>query len=190
MGVVCLGVLGLFFVMPLALSAAHSPAPSPAVDCSDLVLDVASCLPYVSAVNTTAKPETTCCSGLIKVLGTDAQCLCDAFRSSTASGMELNMKHAFNLPDACNVSDFSVKNYCHLTVSTGPSAAPVPALSPSAIPLSPPATPVSDSPSADSRSNEISPSLGPGISGFSSRAVSIEPLLLTAVAALFFTSAY
>ncbi|KAK4803975.1 hypothetical protein SAY86_003792 [Trapa natans] len=99
-------------------SRASSPprAPAPAVDCSSLVLTMADCLSFVSNGSTVDKPEGTCCSGLKTVLKTDAECLCEAFRSSAQLGVVLNVTKALALPSACKVSSASTSN-CDLSIA-------------------------------------------------------------------------
>ncbi|XP_048128663.1 non-specific lipid transfer protein GPI-anchored 31 isoform X2 [Rhodamnia argentea] len=98
----------LFALAVLAADSAHgasSPsAPAPAVDCSSLVLTMADCLSFVSNGSTAEKPEGTCCSGLKTVLKADAECICEAFKSSAQLGVVLNVTKAMSLPAACKVS--------------------------------------------------------------------------------------
>jgi len=81
----------------------HASAPAPSVDCTTLVLSMADCLSFVSNDSTSKKPEGTCCSGLKTVLGTDAECLCEAFKSSAQFGVVLNVTKALALPSACKI---------------------------------------------------------------------------------------
>ncbi|XP_043718541.1 non-specific lipid transfer protein GPI-anchored 11-like [Telopea speciosissima] len=114
-----------------AVDSAHAPAP--AVDCSSLIVNMADCLSFVSNGSKEKKPQSTCCSGLKTVLKTDAECLCEAFKSSAQYGVELNMTKALTLPSACRVSTPSVSN-CGVSLGA-PGAAP--AESPSMSPKSP-----------------------------------------------------
>lgn len=93
----------LFALAAWAADSAHD-APAPAVDCSSLVLTMADCLSFVSNGSTTEKPEGTCCSGLKTVLKADAECICEAFKSSAQLGVVLNVTKAMSLPAACKVS--------------------------------------------------------------------------------------
>ncbi|RVW25868.1 Non-specific lipid-transfer protein-like protein [Vitis vinifera] len=79
-----LRVVMMLFVVGICCVEAGSQqtSPSPAVDCSSLVLNMADCLSYVSNGSTASKPEGTCCTGLKTVLKADAECLCEAFKSS------------------------------------------------------------------------------------------------------------
>ncbi|XP_050213330.1 non-specific lipid transfer protein GPI-anchored 31-like [Mercurialis annua] len=89
---------------------ASAPAPGTAVDCSTLVLSMADCLSFVSNDSTTTQPEKRCCTGLKTVLKTDAQCLCEAFKSSAQLGIVLNVTKAVSLPAACKLHAPSVSN--------------------------------------------------------------------------------
>ncbi|KAL1204066.1 Non-specific lipid transfer protein GPI-anchored 31 [Cardamine amara subsp. amara] len=103
----------------------HHMAPAPSVDCSTLILNMADCLSFVSSGSTDAKPEASCCSGLKKVLKTDAECLCEAFKSSASLGVTLNITKASSLPAACKLHAPSIAT-CGLSVapSTAPGLAP------------------------------------------------------------------
>lgn len=102
----------MLFVVGICCVEAGSQqtSPSPAVDCSSLVLNMADCLSYVSNGSTASKPEGTCCTGLKTVLKADAECLCEAFKSSAQYGVVLNVTKAIYLPTACRVSAPSVSN--------------------------------------------------------------------------------
>ncbi|KAH7867180.1 hypothetical protein Vadar_030038 [Vaccinium darrowii] len=122
-------------------------APAPAADCSTIILDMADCLSYVSGDANAKKPEGNCCAGLKKVLKTDVECLCEAFKNAAQFGVTLNMTRALDLPSACRVSAPPVSN-CGLSIGTG--VAPV---------VSPVGTPTSVA-----GANEISPAPAPGTS--------------------------
>ncbi|XP_021751197.1 non-specific lipid-transfer protein-like protein At2g13820 isoform X2 [Chenopodium quinoa] len=81
-------------------SKGSSPAP---VDCTSVVLSMSDCLSYVTNGSTVNKPEGNCCSGLKSVLKTNAECLCEGFKSSAQFGVVLNVTKAVGLPDACHV---------------------------------------------------------------------------------------
>lgn len=92
-------------------------APAPAVDCSSLILNMADCLSFVSNGSTVTKPEGTCCTGLKTVLKADADCLCEAFKSSAQLGVVLNVTKATTLPQACKVTAPSAANCaCELSL--------------------------------------------------------------------------
>ncbi|GAB4838328.1 Non-specific lipid transfer protein GPI-anchored 31 [Ancistrocladus abbreviatus] len=135
--------------------AAHHAA-APAVDCSSLVLSMADCLTFVSNGSTVTKPEGSCCSGLKTVLRTDAECLCEAFKSSAQFGVVLNVSKALSLPSACHVTAPSASK-CGLSLA--PTAAP--AISPVGVPSSS----IANAPATSTGANEISPAPAPGNSG-------------------------
>ncbi|CAN8264449.1 unnamed protein product [Cochlearia groenlandica] len=104
-----------------AASQHHTAAPAPSVDCSTLILNMADCLSFVSSGSTDAKPQGTCCSGLKTVLKSDAECLCEAFKSSASFGVTLNITKASSLPTACKLHAPSISK-CGLSVA--PTMAP------------------------------------------------------------------
>ncbi|XP_010547663.1 PREDICTED: non-specific lipid-transfer protein-like protein At5g64080 isoform X2 [Tarenaya hassleriana] len=109
----------LLFVSAASVRGAshHHVAPSPSVDCSELILNMADCLPFVSSDSPAEKPEGTCCSGLKTVLNTKAECLCEGLKSSGSFGITLNVTKALTLPAACKLHAPSI-------TSCGSSAAP------------------------------------------------------------------
>ncbi|KAG5248515.1 non-specific lipid-transfer protein [Salix suchowensis] len=108
----------------------HASAPAPSVDCTNLVLNMGDCLSFVSNGSTSTKPEGTCCSGLKTVLSTDAECLCEAFKSSAQFGIVLNVTKALSLPSACKIHAPPASN-CGLTTTASPTGAPESAAGPS-----------------------------------------------------------
>ncbi|KAK9166799.1 hypothetical protein Scep_001990 [Stephania cephalantha] len=91
-------------------SASHQHAPAPSVDCTTLIYSMADCLSFVTNGSEVKKPEGGCCSGLKTVLKTDAECLCEAFKSSSQLGVVLNVTKAAGLPAACGVKAPSITN--------------------------------------------------------------------------------
>ncbi|KAI4375857.1 hypothetical protein MLD38_013677 [Melastoma candidum] len=169
----------LFVLLSSALSfSAHSAsrrdAPAPAVDCSSLVLTMADCLSFVSNGSTVDKPEGTCCSGLKTVLKTDAECLCEAFRSSAQLGVVLNVTKAVTLPAACKVSAASAAK-CALSIA--PAAAP--AEGQTSTPTS-----IATAPTAAEVASEVAPAPAPGKDSSASSRVSVPAALAFAVAAV------
>ncbi|XP_010484179.1 PREDICTED: non-specific lipid-transfer protein-like protein At5g64080 [Camelina sativa] len=114
-------LLSLSSVSVLSASHHHAAAPAPSVDCSTIILNMADCLSFVTSGGTVTKPEGTCCSGLKTVLKTDAECLCEAFKSSASLGVTLNITKASTLPAACKLHAPSIAN-CGLSVA--PTVAP------------------------------------------------------------------
>ncbi|ESQ31489.1 hypothetical protein EUTSA_v10004996mg [Eutrema salsugineum] len=132
----------LLLIILLSISSAsvygashhRTAAPAPAVDCSTLILNMADCLSFVSSGGTDAKPTGSCCSGLKTVLKTDAECLCEAFKSSASLGVTLNITKASTLPAACKLHAPSITNCGSLApggAAAGPGAAGSLAPSPS-----------------------------------------------------------
>ncbi|OMO68168.1 Plant lipid transfer protein/Par allergen [Corchorus capsularis] len=146
----------------------HAAAPNPSsssVDCSSLILNMADCLSFVSSGSEVSKPEGSCCSGLKTVLQANADCLCEAFKSSASLGVTLNVTKALTLPSVCKVSAPSATN---CAISLSPAGAP--GVTPSA---------TAGAPSAFSEgANEMAPAPAPGNSGSSVLSVSIGSLVV------------
>ncbi|KAF9685036.1 hypothetical protein SADUNF_Sadunf03G0012500 [Salix dunnii] len=143
----------------------HASAPAPSVDCSSLVLNMADCLSFVSNGSTSTKPEGTCCSGLKTVLSTNAECLCEAFKSSAQFGVVLNVTKALSLPSTCKIHAPPASN-CGLTTAS-PTGAPESAAGPS----------------VNGVSNELAPAPSPGSSGSNGLFVSAGSLITGLVVA-------
>ncbi|XP_018836839.2 non-specific lipid-transfer protein-like protein At5g64080 [Juglans regia] len=145
-------------------------APAPSVDCSSLILNMAECLSFVSEGSSATKPEGNCCAGLKTVIKVDADCLCEAFKSSASLGVVLNVTKAMSLPAACNVSGSAVSN-CALSPAAAESA------------------PVAAPPGTAIGGNEVPPASAPapssGSSGSSVLTISVGSLLVGLVVASF-----
>ncbi|XVF01603.1 hypothetical protein REPUB_Repub04eG0102600 [Reevesia pubescens] len=145
----------------------HAAAPSPSsssVDCSSLILNMADCLSFVSSGSQVSKPEGKCCSGLKTVLKTDAECLCEAFKSSASLGVTLNVTKAMTLPAVCKISAPSATN---CAISMTPAGAP--GVQPST---------TAGAPTAFSGANGVAPAPAPGSSGSSMLSVSVGSLFV------------
>ncbi|RVW69703.1 Non-specific lipid-transfer protein-like protein [Vitis vinifera] len=162
---------------PPSESSPPQTSPSPAVDCSSLVLNMADCLSYVSNGSTASKPEGTCCTGLKTVLKADAECLCEAFKSSAQYGVVLNVTKAIYLPTACRVSAPSVSN-CGLSIT--PAGSPVEIQSPEASPSSEATAPASPTSASEIA---MAPAPAPGSSSSSMVSISVGSLVLSLLAA-------
>ncbi|XP_059629833.1 non-specific lipid transfer protein GPI-anchored 23-like [Cornus florida] len=79
-------------------------APTPVIDCSSLIYNMADCLSFLSDGSDETTPDNTCCSGFKLVMDTDADCICEALRSSSDLGIEINMTQVMTLPSACAFS--------------------------------------------------------------------------------------
>ncbi|KAK9989140.1 hypothetical protein SO802_029379 [Lithocarpus litseifolius] len=178
---VILCVLAIWVVGYAQAGSSHH-APAPSVDCSSLILNMADCLSYVTNGSTVTKPEGTCCAGLKTVLKADAECLCEAFKSSASLGVVLNVTKATALPAACKVSAPSVSN-CGLSLTPAGAPGPVSDLSPK------PSTRSVAAPLATATENEKSPSPAPAASsgsGSSVLTISAGSLLVGYAVASFF----
>ncbi|KAJ9162474.1 hypothetical protein P3X46_022243 [Hevea brasiliensis] len=165
-------ILSLFFIYAThAATHHHAAAPAPSVDCSSLVLNMADCLSYVSNGSTATKPEGTCCSGLKTVLKTDAECLCEAFKSSAQLGVVLNVTKALTLPAACKLHAPSASN-CGLSLA--PTAAPG---------VTPPS--IATAPGTNSGLNVQAPAPSPGASSSHGISISVGSLAIGFVIAAF-----
>ncbi|KAB1997300.1 hypothetical protein ERO13_D12G014900v2 [Gossypium hirsutum] len=158
----------------VAADAAHhhhtASAPSPSsssssVDCSSLILNMADCLSFVSSGSEVLKPEGTCCSGLKTVLKTDAECLCEAYKSSASLGVTLNVTKAMTLPALCKVSAPSTTN-CAIS------------LTPAGAPGMQPSTSASAPTASSEGANEVAPAPAPGSSGSPLLSVSVGSLVV------------
>ncbi|XP_073027198.1 non-specific lipid transfer protein GPI-anchored 31-like [Primulina eburnea] len=177
---VCLRVplLCMLLAFFAAASSAAQLAPTPAPDCSTLVLSMVDCLSFVTEGSTATKPEGQCCSGLKNVLKTRAECLCETFKNSAQLGVKLNVTKAATLPAACHVSAPSISN-CGLSIGSGAA----PALSPLAISPSS----VAGAPTTNIGVSTIAPAPAPQSSGSSSYLPSAEIFVL---ATMVFTASF
>ncbi|CAL5189626.1 unnamed protein product [Lathyrus oleraceus] len=174
-------------------SSTHHQAPTPSLDCTNLVLTMADCLSFVTNGSTTTKPEGNCCSGLKSVLKTAPSCLCEAFKSSAQFGVVLNVTKATSLPAACKISAPSATK-CGLseTPTSAPALAPLaPAggLSPQSSATSPTSSGSSSS-SLNGPVNELSPAPTPSLGSTASELFPISMrsslvCLLVAIISLF-----
>ncbi|KAJ7968167.1 Non-specific lipid-transfer protein-like protein [Quillaja saponaria] len=164
------------WVVDITYCAHHAPAPS--VDCSNLILNMADCLSFVSNGSTVTTPEGGCCSGLKTVLKADPACLCDAFKSSAQLGVVLNITKAVTLPTACKISATSATS-CGVSIT--PAGAPVAALSPQSSPESADAT----APDSSAGANGLAPTPSPGGSGSSALSISVGSVLVGLILASF-----
>ncbi|XVF36761.1 hypothetical protein REPUB_Repub19eG0086200 [Reevesia pubescens] len=98
-----------------------SPSLAPSsVTCSTIIYDMADCISFLSNGSTDEKPTPSCCSGFKAVLKTDAECICEALKSSAELGFNVNLTKAAILPSACKVS----ASISHCDVSSSPDPAP------------------------------------------------------------------
>lgn len=93
----------LLLLLSISSPSVHGNS-SPAVDCNNVILNLAGCLSFVTIGSTVDKPEGSCCSGLKKVLDTNAECLCEGLKNSASMGVKLNITKAYTLPVACKLN--------------------------------------------------------------------------------------
>ncbi|XP_047315124.1 non-specific lipid transfer protein GPI-anchored 11-like [Impatiens glandulifera] len=153
-------VVSVFFLMSnnnvgqSSATASTPESPPPMSDCTNLVLEMADCLSYVSTGSTDKKPQGTCCSGIKTVLKNNAQCICFAFRNSAQFGVTLNVTKAMTLPDVCRLSHPPLTN-CDISVGVlAPALAPDSSLGPS---TSSSSATGAEAPSPISGANEVNP---------------------------------
>eukprot|EP00249_Psilotum_nudum_P025174 c29408_g1_i1 orf=129-722(+) len=143
---------------------AQAPAPAPALDCNTVLLNLASCLDYVSGQAT--KPSANCCADLSGIVEANPICLCDLFVSN-GSFSGINLTLAANLPSLCKVQTLPVSLCSAVGIPvSGPIAASLsptlssPSISPGISPSGPKSTPstsaISSSPSAATGSSSNS----------------------------------
>ncbi|PKA59484.1 Non-specific lipid-transfer protein-like protein [Apostasia shenzhenica] len=118
-----LGALAPWAESKKTIAEAPSPSSSTSAVCTSALVSLSGCLPYVQEGSTVAKPDSSCCSPLKKVLKEDAPCLCQAFKSSSSFGVSLNITKALSLPSACGFKSAPLSN-CKLTAAGAPVGAP------------------------------------------------------------------
>ncbi|KAK2978557.1 hypothetical protein RJ640_006676 [Escallonia rubra] len=112
-----------------------SLAPAPAVDCNTLIYQMVDCMTFLTSGSKETKPDAACCSGLKTVVDTDADCICEALKSSAQLGIDVNMTNAMTLPSACKVSSPPLSS-CNANPPPAPKVSPTPS-SPSSAPPAP-----------------------------------------------------
>ncbi|GAV71838.1 LTP_2 domain-containing protein [Cephalotus follicularis] len=152
-------------------------APSPPVDCTNLVLSMADCLTYVQNGSAVAKPEGSCCVGLKNVLMIEPECICEVFQNSATLGFVLNATKAETLPAVCKVSAISISDCGSSVPADSPGMAPIPI-------AGAPAVTVGANEGVPSSSGSGSPR---GTSGSSSLTISLGSLVISLVVATFFS---
>ncbi|KAE9610447.1 hypothetical protein Lal_00006524 [Lupinus albus] len=90
--------------MLLLIGLANSDINQDKAECSDQLIGLANCLPYVEGQ---AKvPTIDCCSGLKMVIDKSKRCLCVLIkdRDDPSLGLNINVSLALNLPTACHTT--------------------------------------------------------------------------------------
>ncbi|XP_039139851.1 non-specific lipid transfer protein GPI-anchored 19-like isoform X2 [Dioscorea cayenensis subsp. rotundata] len=112
------------------------------LSCMPFATSLSSCMSYIMG-NATA-PSPLCCSNLADVIQTQARCLCTVLNSGAAQlGIPVNQTQALTLPGVCSVT-VPALSQCNAAAGTT-QGAQVPTSS--AIPLAPPASVGTASPS-------------------------------------------
>ncbi|XVE55456.1 hypothetical protein DITRI_Ditri03aG0160100 [Diplodiscus trichospermus] len=141
------------FMTSLAVTKPEEPPSlAPSLSCSTIIYDMADCLSFLSNGSTEEKPTSSCCSGFKAVLKSNAECICEALKSSAELGIDLNLTKAATLPSACKVSAPPISK---CDVSSSPGASPANPPSPNSPEV--PAVPgPSNSPVPPTASEEVS----------------------------------
>ncbi|CAN8256798.1 unnamed protein product [Cochlearia groenlandica] len=119
----------LLLILSVSSPYVHGNSSSQAVDCSGVIMNMASCLTFVTTGSKVEKPDGSCCSGLKKVLDSNAQCLCEGLKNSGSMGFTVNVTKAATLPLACKLNAPPV-SACGFPAA-GPGSASAPGPSPS-----------------------------------------------------------
>lgn len=93
-------ILVLFSVM--GISSVMADAAKDREECTDQLVGLATCLPYVGGQAKSPTPD--CCSGLKQVLKDNKKCLCVVIRDRNDPdlGLQINVTLALSLPTVCN----------------------------------------------------------------------------------------
>ncbi|KAJ0025611.1 hypothetical protein Pint_08305 [Pistacia integerrima] len=158
-----------------------APAPSSKTDCSSIIYKMADCIPFLSKGGKDMKPDSSCCTGFKSVLKVNADCICEALKSSASLGIDLNMTKAVTLPSACGVSSPPISK---CGVPSPPGGAPV---KPPSIPKPSPGPPKKTPTPSPSEPSGQTPAPAPSAhSGSYSTFASFKVIIISAVVAFFF----
>ncbi|XP_057468646.1 non-specific lipid transfer protein GPI-anchored 11-like isoform X2 [Actinidia eriantha] len=104
-------ILATWALVSVSGAQSLAAAPSPAgADCTSLIYNMVDCISYLSAGSNQMTPDPACCSGFKTVLETNAECICEGFKSSVDLGIAIDMSKAMALPSACGVSAPSISS--------------------------------------------------------------------------------
>ncbi|KAJ3699679.1 hypothetical protein LUZ61_003384 [Rhynchospora tenuis] len=81
-----------------------APAPAPSLDCTAALLNLTSCLTYVTSGSNLTRPEKGCCSALAGVLANEVVCLCQLIASYDNFGIQIDTVRVLELPTICRVN--------------------------------------------------------------------------------------
>ncbi|KAL9446787.1 hypothetical protein AB3S75_014449 [Citrus x aurantiifolia] len=110
-------------------SPSASPGPQPSGDCSEVIYNLSDCLDFLSKGSNHTKPGSNCCSGFESVVKSNFHCICEAIKSSSDLGLDLNLTRAFTLSSDCAISAPPL-NKCGVTPPSPPKKSPTPSPSP------------------------------------------------------------
>ncbi|XP_044512279.1 non-specific lipid transfer protein GPI-anchored 31-like [Mangifera indica] len=181
---------GILFATCLMLAAAvasgahGSPTPAPSskpTDCSMIIYNMANCMPFLSKAGKDMKPDSSCCTGFKSVLKVNAECICEALKSSASLGLDLNMTKAVTLPSDCGVSA-TAPPISKCGIPSPPGEAPVKPPSPTKKRTPPPAPSKKTPPPAPSEPSPQAPAPAPSAHSGSSRTCgSFKVIILSVV---------
>ncbi|XP_031400988.1 non-specific lipid-transfer protein-like protein At5g64080 [Punica granatum] len=108
----------------------ESPTPAPAQtpdlalepSCSDVIFNMTDCIAYLSKNSPEDQPQDTCCPGFKSVMYFNHECVCEAIKSSSQLGIDLNMTRIEDLPSICGIHEQPLE-YCRIE-SASPSPIP------------------------------------------------------------------
>ncbi|RDX62094.1 Protein YLS3, partial [Mucuna pruriens] len=102
-GAMNLSLSSAMTILVLLVGFANSDITQDKTECTDKLLALASCLPYVSNSDSKA-PTLDCCSGLKQVIDKSKRCLCILIkdRDDPSLGLKINVTLALNLPNSCD----------------------------------------------------------------------------------------
>lgn len=97
-----MGIPFIFLVISMMFSGANSDAAKDREECTNQLVGLAGCLPYIGGNAKAPTPD--CCSGLKQVLKTNKKCLCVVVRdrNDPQLGLTINVTLALGLPSVCN----------------------------------------------------------------------------------------
>ncbi|KAL1191406.1 Non-specific lipid transfer protein GPI-anchored 14 [Cardamine amara subsp. amara] len=91
-------------IMAALLVAAGDDKAKDKEECTEQLMSMATCLPYVQGQAKSPTPD--CCSGLKQVLNSDKKCLCVIIqdRNDPDLGLQINVSLALALPSVCHAT--------------------------------------------------------------------------------------
>lgn len=92
----------VFVIMSLMVSLARADKAQDKQECTEQLVGLATCLPYVGGEAKAPTPD--CCSGLKQVIAKNKKCLCVIVRDRNDPdlGLNINATLALGLPSVCN----------------------------------------------------------------------------------------